>query len=247
MTSFKDAAVAVLSEAGKALHVKEITKRAIAGGHIKTEAKDPSKNMWVAITEDIKKSAGSKFVKTAGSTYKLRSPDSKTIHRDDRSLDPTKPETTERGNLSQNTKKDKMHKQRLGAAGEHRVISELLLNGYDADRRTIDDGVDILAEKDGCQFYIQVKTVTGKGNKYTTTIKKTVVAKRRNLQMYYVFVMRNTDNAIEFVTLPSKELNKRVSTKKEHTASYTVHLSKKGDKVFLGEHDVTDYRNDWDL
>ena len=140
-----------------------------------------------------------------------------------------------------------MHKQRLGAAGEHRVISELLLNGYDADRRTIDDGVDILAEKDGCQFYIQVKTVTGKGNNYTTTIKKTVVAKRRNLQMYYVFVMRNADNTIEFVTLPSKELSKRVSTKKEHTTSYTIHLSKKGDRVFLGEHDVTEYKNDWEL
>lgn len=247
MTIFKDAAIAVLSEAGKALHVKEITKRAIAGGHIKTQAKDPSKNMWVAITKDIKKSTESEFVKTAGSTYKLRSPDSKTVHRDDRSPDPTKPETTERGSLSQNTKKDKMHKQRLGAAGEHRVLSELLLRGYDADRRTIDDGVDILAEKDGCQFYIQVKTVTGKGDKYTTTIKKTVVSKKHNLQMYYVFVMRNADNTIEFVTLTSKELSKRVSTKKEHTTSYTVHLSKKGDKVFLGEHDVTEYKNDWKL
>ena len=138
-----------------------------------------------------------------------------------------------------------MHRQRLGAAGEYRVMSELLLREYNADKRTIDHGVDILAEKDGRQFYIQVKAATRKNNTYTTGIKKKSFSKKRNLPMYYVFVLRDADYRLDFVVLSSKKLSKMISTKKEHTASYTIHLSKKGDKMFLGRHDVTQYRNDW--
>lgn len=246
MAGFRDAAIVVLSEAGKALHVDEITKRAIAGGHVKTKAKDPSKNMWVAINKDIKESTEeSKFVKADG-LYKLRSLDSKTTHRGDQSPDPEETEMTDHGSSSQNMQKDDMHKQKLAAAGEHRVLSELLLCGYDANKPTIDDGVDVWATKDGRQFYIQVKTATGKSNKYISTIRKKSFSKKRNLQMYYVFVLRD-DNTLDFVVLSSRELRKMVGTKKEHTTNYTVYLSKKGDKVFLNKHDVTQYKNDWNL
>ena len=246
MTSFKDAAVAVLSEAGKALHVDEITKRAIAGGHVKTKAKVPRGVMRKAIDNDIKKSAESKFVMTAPSTYKLSRPDSKAAYKDNQSPDQEKTKMTARGGLSRNTEKDKMYPQRIATASEYRVISELLLRGYDANKALIDDGVDVWATKDGRQFYIQVKTARGKSNTYIFTIKKKSFAKNRNLQTYYVFAMLNA-NELDFVTLSFKDLSKKVSTKREHTTNYTVYLSKKGDKVFLGKHDVTEYINDWKL
>ena len=247
VAGFRDAAIVVLSEANKALHVDEITKRAIADGHVKTHSKIPRKTMWRAIDDDIKKLAReSKFVKAGPSTYRLRSPDSTTTYRGDQSPDPEETEMTEHGILSQNTQKDETYTQKLAAAGEHRVLSELLLRGYDANKPTIDDGVDVWATKDGRQFYIQVKTATGKSDKYISTIRKKSFSKKRNLQMYYVFVLRD-DNTLDFVVLSSRELSKMVGTKKEHTTNYTVYLSKKGDKVFLNKHDVTQYKNDWNL
>lgn len=250
MAGYIDAAITVLSEAGKALHSDEITRRAIEGGHLKHKSATPGASMAAAIYMDIKKlGAKSRFVRAGPSTFNLRTgskppePDGERSHV----LEPT--EDDGHGNLPQNTENDPMYAQKMGAAGEHRVMSELLLRGYGAERVTIDDGVDIWAEKDGCQFYMQVKTVTGKNSKYISTIRKKSFAKKRNLQMYYVFVLRDIDNRLDFVTLSSKDIRKRISNgdMTENKAGYQASFSKKGDKVFLGQHDVTQYRNDWDF
>lgn len=46
----------------------------------------------------------------------------------------------------------------LGKAGEYRVVSELLLRGYNANMLPMDAGVDIMAEKDSMFYQFQVRT-----------------------------------------------------------------------------------------
>lgn len=46
----------------------------------------------------------------------------------------------------------------VGTAGEIAVISELMFNGFNANRMMIDEGIDIIATKNNIYRYIQVKT-----------------------------------------------------------------------------------------
>lgn len=69
-----------------------------------------------------------------------------------------------------------------GTAGECAVISELLFNGYNANRMMIDDGVDIIAVKDNVYYYVQVKTTSIKDGRiyfdntyYLTLILENVI------------------------------------------------------------------------
>ena len=248
MAGYRDAAIDVLSEAGKPLHSDEITRRAIDGGHIKSKGRTPGATMSAAIYMDIKKfGENSRFEQTGTSTFKLRGAPPAPPDQGDRPPDHGQAGPEDGGPPS--AENDTMRAQRIGAAGEHRVMSELLFRGYGAERVTIDDGVDIWAEKDGCQFYVQVKTVTGKNGRYITTIGKKPFAKKRNLHMYYAFVLRDVDNRLDFVILSSKDVRKRISNgdMTDNKAGYQASFSKKGDKVFLGAHDATQYKNDWDL
>ena len=52
----------------------------------------------------------------------------------------------------------------IGTAGECAVLSELMFNGYNANRMMIDEGVDIVAVKNNIYYYIQVKTTSIKSN-----------------------------------------------------------------------------------
>ncbi len=53
--------------------------------------------------------------------------------------------------------KKRLHSRAIGSAGEYRVISELLLRGYNPAIRMIDDGIDIVLDN---KKTIQVKTVS---------------------------------------------------------------------------------------
>src|SRR3989344_5291248 len=73
MRGFKQAAYKVLTEAGKPLHSKEITKRALKAGYLQTAGKTPAITMDALLTVDInEKKEKSLFVKTAPSTFGLR-------------------------------------------------------------------------------------------------------------------------------------------------------------------------------
>lgn len=45
----------------------------------------------------------------------------------------------------------------IGKAGEYGVMAELLLNGYNANSMSVDDGIDIVACRDNVVYYVQVK------------------------------------------------------------------------------------------
>ena len=72
MNSFKDAALKILKEAGKPLHVKEITEIALKNNLIKTNGKTPDATMNARLITDINlKKEKSLFIKTAPAIFYL--------------------------------------------------------------------------------------------------------------------------------------------------------------------------------
>ena len=140
--------------------------------------------------------------------------------------------------------------RRIGTAGEFRVMSELLFRGYGADRSSIDDGVDIKASKGYDNFDIQVKTVTkNKNDRYITNIRKRPFDRHDTPNMYYVFVLRDPGNDLDFVVMPSKDIRRMIKDGyiTLNLAGYQTSFKKDGDEIFLGSRNVRSYRNYWDL
>lgn len=79
-----------------------------------------------------------------------------------------------------------------GTAGEYAVMSELLYQGYNVNSMTVDEGVDIVANKDNRFYFIQVKTAYLDENlKASFTIKNSRFDLfKQNNDMRYVFVVR---------------------------------------------------------
>lgn len=84
-----------------------------------------------------------------------------------------------------------------GTAGETAVISELMFNGYNANRMMIDEGIDIVATKNNIYYYIQVKTTyVEKGRIYCQIpIDRYDIHIQNNLK--YIIVARYNDNGTD--------------------------------------------------
>lgn len=79
-----------------------------------------------------------------------------------------------------------------GTAGEYLIMSELLFQGYNVNKMTVDEGVDIVASKGNRFFFIQVKTAYLKED-----LRVTFSIKRDRFELYkdennmrYVFCVR---------------------------------------------------------
>jgi hypothetical protein len=82
-----------------------------------------------------------------------------------------------------------------GAAGEMAVISELLFREYNANRMTVDKGIDVVAVKDNVYRYIQVKTsYIRQDNKINWQIDKERFDVHITNQLRYVLIARYNDN-----------------------------------------------------
>lgn len=79
-----------------------------------------------------------------------------------------------------------------GTAGEYAVMSELLYQGFNVNSMTVDEGVDIVANKDNRFYFIQVKTAyLDDSLKASFTIKNSRFdIFKQNNDMRYVFVIR---------------------------------------------------------
>lgn len=98
-----------------------------------------------------------------------------------------------------------------GKAGEQAVLSELLFYGYNASIMTVDDGIDIVASKNNKYFHIQVKTSNSQegSNKFQFTIKKDKFDQMSSGSIFYVLVMRRSNNKRhfnDFVVFSSPEI-----------------------------------------
>lgn len=83
------------------------------------------------------------------------------------------------------------HTSFFGKAGEYAVMSELLFRGFNANNMTVDDGIDIIANKNNNFYFVQVKTTTLRENKTAiASIQQKNFDKFINQQMRYVIVVK---------------------------------------------------------
>lgn len=78
----------------------------------------------------------------------------------------------------------------IGAAGETAVISELMFNGYNANRMMIDEGIDIVATKNNIYSYIQVKTAYVENGRIYCQISQDRYDMYIQSQLRYIIVAR---------------------------------------------------------
>lgn len=274
MPGYLDAAHAVLRKADGSLAADEIVRRALKEGLITTKGRTPGSAMGARLYTDIKRD-GSRFAMSGPGRFKLSgadaSPAGKRAQGDggNGAKEAGKRPAGAAGEaryggqqaaappyaLQDIRKIDEPsgndYQRRIGAAGELRVMSELLLRGYNADHITIDNGIDIRATKGRHVYEIQVKTVTElkTGNKFVVTIRKDAFERAGGPQVYYVFVLRNRHNGITYVTASNKAMktmieNGSITTNK---AGYQAQFTVKDESLFLRNENVDEHVNDWDF
>ena len=110
----------------------------------------------------------------------------------------------------------------VGRAGEYRILSELLIRGYNPAVSSVDDGIDIILEN---RVTIQVKTVTKPNytgeyylvNFTNASYKKGKREKRSsNLIADYVIIWLIDKN--RFFIIPSKNIGKKLTISLGHSS-----------------------------
>jgi hypothetical protein len=136
----------------------------------------------------------------------------------------------------------------MGKAGEHAVMSELLFWGYNASLMTVDEGIDIVANKDNNYFHLQVKTSTERSKGvFGFQINRKIFQLHNVAQTYYVFVMRK-NLFCYFAVLPSSHLeNLRMTNviSGVKDLSLTITADDKGKRFSLNGSDITGWINNF--
>ncbi len=223
MKTFKLAAYKVLSEAGKPLHSKEITGRALRAGYLQTAGKTPKATMDALLTVDInEKKEKSLFIKPAPSTFALRTLNVKVF-------DEIKV-ADEIGAEKKYPISSGVSPGQKGNIGEARIAELITLYGPSLScykPLTDDEGVDVIVRlRDNFKtFHLQVKTRFGTvaNTSLTTYVKQKNV--KNNKAMGLVFAFFDTEdgdiwNFLWFV--PAREFIKLalVSKNKKHGPIY---------------------------
>lgn len=143
--------------------------------------------------------------------------------------------------------------QYTGKAGESAVIGELLFYGYNASAMAVDDGIDVVANKDNNYFHIQVKTANqGRDDAFTFTITKKIFLSKHSSQTFYVLVMRLVAaqrHYNDYVILPSSEIKKQIQQgiiKDSERYSLRVKRDENGRYLLNKTYDITSSINQFD-
>lgn len=158
--------------------------------------------------------------------YRLRRPSKK---RDPRPIpNPITPRQTS----------ESSEKNYIGSAGEMAVCSELLFREYNVSRMSVDDGVDIVAIKNGKTFYIQVKTTQVTSSNFSVTIGSKSFQRYSSNDCYYIIVARAKEN--KYLIFTADDIKRMISdeaiSKSENKISMSFsqsegHLYIKNEKV----------------
>jgi len=187
--TFKSVAYQVIQEAGKPLHVNEITKIALKKGWLKTAGKTPEATMGAQIIVDInKKGEKSQFIKTAPSTYYLRE-----VNAPLNTIEDSVEIARKKAVISNISSKQK------GDIAEARVAELITLYGETEvscfKPISDDEGIDLIVKPKGQlkSLYIQIKSRFGSNpsERYTATVKKSGVV--NNYAMAYIFCYFDTE------------------------------------------------------
>jgi hypothetical protein len=242
MNKFKTAAIEILSQAKKPLHIKDITRLAIESGILETDGATPEQSMNANISVDIKtKGKASDFIRVNPSVYKINL--KKTVIKD----------------LSRVIEEEKQEDEKViidssftGKAGEHLVCSELLFREYNASIMSVDVGMDIAATKNEKLFSIQVKTANlNKYNTYNFDVRKVSFERHKSGNVFYVFVLRGQES--KFLVLPYYEMERKVEEQAikevDGKRKFRVTISIRDEKIYLGNrnHEMSYFLNKWDI
>ena len=221
--TLKEAIEKILADAGKPLHYKEIADIAVRR-KLMNPAPRPAATVSARLSIEMKKGANSTFVRVTGrpGVYGLRGGGK--VHKPGSHAKP-KPAGSSPTAMQ------------VGKAGEYLVASELLFRGLDVWTPSVDSGTDLVADKDGRRFDIQVKT----GNKlaggfYQMAISIKSFNRLDRAGTFYVFVMRDA-NGTNCVILTSTDMDRLIAerhVKKAAEKWYVVRFVPHEDKCRLG-------------
>lgn len=143
----------------------------------------------------------------------------------------------------------KVSTQHTGAAGEYAVMSELLFRGFNASKMTVDDGIDVVASKDGRYFHIQVKTANSQeGKPYLASIR--TKAFQHSFDVFYIVVLRTLSSVRyvnDYAIFPSGEIRRFLQNGiLKEGQSISLRISLESGRYYLnGKHDVSQHINDF--
>lgn len=133
----------------------------------------------------------------------------------------------------------------LGKAGEYGVFSELLYWGFNPAMMVVDHGVDIVAEKNGTHFNLQVKTSDGKDDgSFSFSIGYARFKEHENARTFYVMVMRSNGSGArrsDYVILPSSEIRMLIDRRILNVGDkISIRVCRRNQKVLINDaHEVT--------
>lgn len=111
--------------------------------------------------------------------------------------------------ISPRPKQESLDKNYVGSAGEMAVCSELLFREYNVSRMSVDDGVDVVAIKNGKTFYVQVKTTQVTSNSFSVSIGSKSFDRYSSNDCYYIIVARAEKNM--FLIFTADDIKRMIS------------------------------------
>lgn len=137
-----------------------------------------------------------------------------------------------------------------GKAAEYAVASEFLFYGYNVSMMAVDEGIDLITEKDGTFKYVQVKTCVSYEpvDSFAFKIPDKQFKNNSSSEPFYVFVMRDPKQTA-FAVLPSWLLKHWRLQKKiaGNDLSITITRDSKCTSYKLNNEDINAYIGAFDI
>lgn len=140
----------------------------------------------------------------------------------------------------------------IGSAGEHSVLGELLFRGYNAAIMTVDEGIDLVASKNGRYFHIQVKTASECSETFNFSIRKHIFESNNQSSTFYVLLCRRFMSSHfhhDYVIFPSSVVWTFINTGSiKDTNTISIRISIDNGKYMLNKTtDISKYINKFEL
>ena len=191
------------------LHVEQITERIILSGLLKGVDRADAVKKINAVLSRKAKSKNSAIIhvknKKGGNKrgcYKIKPIEKRTS----RTAEPITPSKSKIKALFPQI--PEITSTMLGKAGEFAVVSKLLLNGYNANIMTVDDGIDIIASQGQNVYFVQVKTSSvDLSLRCKFSVKKSAFQRGHLLDVRYILVARYGENKMLYIRLTEDKIN----------------------------------------
>lgn len=201
--SFKQIAVKILEEATSPLHYREITKRAIDSGLLKSEGATPWATMNAQLSMDIINNADlSPFIRTEPGFFALKV------------LKPQQQTISGKALIIKHKINESLNTKQKGDIAEARVAELITLYGDEGLTcyRPIsdDEGIDIIVKRRNRLdvVYIQVKSSYGYADHrgFVSTVKeKTIINKERMMMVFVYFDLSTGDLFDQIFCIPAPD------------------------------------------